>query len=576
MHPPPLSTGGYPDAKVRATNPERGAMRAIHILVLIVLAVGCTPERQPVDLVLRNGAVYTMNPEQPQAQALAISAGRIVAIGSDQTIARTYKGNVDLDLSGQMVLPGFHDSHVHPVYGGVELGQCNLSDLTSIEAITAKVSTCDKDNPGSGWLLGAGWNLSLFPQANPNKSLLDAISTKRPIFLGGADGHSSWANSTALTLAGIERETANPPNGIIERDPNGVASGTLRESAQDVVRAVIPPTTAEALREGLLRGLKMANGFGITSFIDAAAGPKDLEAYRALESSGQLTARVVASIPVTANDADALMHPEDRGTDSRLRTDSAKIFVDGVLEGETAALLDPYLDHPGFSGDLKTSPEELAARVVDLDRRGIQVHMHAIGDRAVRVALDAVAAARKANGPSDNRHHIAHLQLIDPLDRPRFAQLGVIANFQALWAFPDRYIIDVNLPQVGQARVDQMYPIGSVLRAGGRIVGGSDWSVSSMNPLLAIETAVTRSDPTGHIAGVLNEAERVSLADMLAAYTINGAYLMHQEKTTGSLEVGKAADLVVLERDLFKTAPQDIGEVAVTRTMLDGATVYSR
>jgi hypothetical protein len=202
--------------------------------------------------------------------------------------------------------------------------------------------------------------------------------------------------------------------------------------------------------------------------------------------------------------------------------------------------------------------------------------MHAIGDRAVRVALDAVEAARKANGPSDNRHHIAHLQMIDVLDRPRFAQLGVTANFQALWAFPDQYITDVNLPQVGQARVDQMYPIGDVLRAGGRIAGGSDWSVSSMNPLLAIETAITRSDPTGRINGVLNESERVSLQDMLAAYTVNGAYLMHQEKSTGSLEVGKAADVIVLERDLFKIPPSEIGEVPVTRTIFDGATVYLR
>lgn len=187
-----------------------------------------------------------------------------------------------------------------------------------------------------------------------------------------------------------------------------------------------------------------------------------------------------------------------------------------------------------------------------------------------------MAAARNANGPSDNRHHIAHLQLIDPADRPRFAQLGVIANFQALWAFPDQYITEVNLPQVGQARVEQMYPIESVLRAGGRIVGGSDWSVSSMNPLLAIETAITRSDPSGRISGVLNASERVTLPDMLAAYTINGAYLMHQEKLTGSLEVGKAADMVVLERDLFSIPPQQIGEVAVTRTILDGATIYSR
>ena len=551
-------------------------MRGLLLLLCVILAIGCGPQRENVDLVLRNAAIYTMNPAQPEAQALAVSAGRIVAIGSNEAIAQGYAAKRDVDLLGQMVLPGFHDAHVHPVHGGVELSQCDLNDLATVAEITAKVGACNANSLGSGWLLGGGWNLGLFPRANPNKALLDAISMQRPIFLGGADGHSSWANSAALALAGIERETPNPPNGIIERDANGDASGTLRESAQDLVRAVIPPLSAQARRDGLLRGVKIANGFGITSFIEADAGAEELAAYRALMGSGELTARVVASIGATNADADALMRPEDRGRDARLRADAAKIFVDGVLEGETAALLAPYLDNPGFSGELKMSPEALSAQVVELDRRGIQVHMHAIGDRAVRVALDAVEAARKANGPSDNRHHIAHLQLIDALDRPRFAQLAVTANFQALWAFPDQYITDVNLPQVGQARVDQVYPIGSILKAGGRVAGGSDWSVSSMNPLLAIETALTRSDPTGRIPGVLNEAERVSLADMLAAYTTNGAYLMHQEALTGSLEVGKAADLVVLERNLFEIPPQEIGEVAVTRTLLDGETVFER
>jgi len=552
-------------------------MRGLCLVLLSALVVGCAPARQSVDLVLRGGAVYTLNSTQPQAQALAVASGHIVAIGTDREIAEGYQGKVELDLAGQMVLPGFHDGHSHPVFGGVELAQCSLSELTTVDGILEKVRACNDASTGIEWLLGAGWDLSLFAQANPSKALLDAISTQRPIFLGGADGHSSWVNSKALALAGIDRDTPDPPNGIIERDASTrEATGTLRESAQDLVRAVVPPLSAAARRDGLLRALNRANGFGITSIDDADAGADELAAYRDLDRSGQLTARVVASIPATSIDADALMHPEDRTTGARLRTDSAKIFIDGVLEGETAALLDPYLDHPGFAGDLKMSPEALNARVIELDRRGIQVHMHAIGDRAVRVALDAVAAARQANGPSDNRHHIAHLQLVDQADRPRFGQLGVIANFQALWAFPDLYITDVNLPQVGRARVDQMYPIGSMLQTGARIVGGSDWPVSSMNPLLAIETAVTRSDPTGRIAGVLNESERVSLEQMLAAYTLNGAYLMHQEQLTGSLEVGKAADLVILARDLFKIPPQEIGEVVVTRTLLEGVTVYPR
>ena len=516
-------------------------MRSTSLLLIVISLVACAPAKQTVDLVMHHGAVHTMNPAQPDAEALAVDAGRIVAIGTNDAIARAYVGKDTIDLQGQMVLPGFHDAHAHPAYDGVTLSQCNLVDLDSIDAIVAKVRACNDEQKDDGWLVGSGWNLALFPQANPSKALLDAVSTTRPILLAGADGHSSWANSKALELAGVKRGTPNPEKGVIERDANGEPSGTLRETAQDLVRGVVPPVSADARREGLVKALQMANGFGITSIVEAAARPDLIEAYRSLEANGGLTARVVASIAISdPNDlaeANALIRPQDRATAARLRADSVKLFIDGVLEGETAALLQPYLDRPNWSGELKFKPAELNALVTELDRRGVQVHMHAIGDAAVREGLDAFAAARAANGPTDNRHHIAHLQLVDPADRPRFAELGVIANFQALWAFPDKYITDVNLPQVGQARVDQMYPIASLLHAGARIVGGSDWAVSSMNPLLAIQTAVTRSDPTGQIPGVLNAAERVSLAEMLAAYTINGAYLMHQEKDTGSLEV---------------------------------------
>jgi predicted amidohydrolase YtcJ len=558
------------------TSTQGGGIVRLYAVVFLALTFGCSAERQQADLILTGGAIYTMNPTQPQAQAIAVSGGRIVAVGSNEQVKAEYQSDVDIELNGQMVLPGFVDAHMHPVSGGVELAQCDLNEMATVDAILAKVKACGIADPGTGWLVGGGWNLALFPQANPNKSLLDGVSVARPILLGGADGHSSWANSRALAMAGIGRDTPNPPNGVIERDAAGEASGTLRETAQDLVRAFVPPLSPQAREDGLMRALAMANGYGITSFTDAAAGVDELAAYEAIAAQGKLTARVVASIKVTEPNADALMHADDRGNGARLRRDSAKIFIDGVLEGETAALLEPYLDRPGHMGQLNVEPQQLSARVVDLDRRGIQVHMHAIGDRAVRVALDAVAAARAANGPSDNRHHIAHLQLVDAADRARFAQLGVVANFQALWAFPDHYVTDVNLPQVGQARVDQMYPIASVSRAGATIVGGSDWSVSSMNPLPAIETAVTRSDPSEQISGVLNENERIPLADMLAAFTKNGAYLLHQEHDTGTIEVGKLADLVVLRHNLFEIPPDQIGEVEVTQTLLEGKTVFAR
>ena len=331
-------------------------MRGVCACLILLCSAACAPAKQPVDLLLHHCAVYTMNPTQPRAEALAVNGGRIVAVGTDAAVLSAYDGKETVDLRGQMVLPGFHDAHAHPAYDGVTLTQCNLVDAETVAAIVAQVRACNDAQTDDGWLIGAGWNLALFPQANPGKELLDAVSSTRPIMLTGADGHSMWVNSKALALAGIERSTPNPPKGVIERAANGEPSGTLRESAQELVRAVVPPISADARRDGLVKALRMANGFGITSIVEAAARPDDVAAYRALAASGQLTARVVASVEISnANDhveADALIHPQERGSNARFRTDSAKLFIDGVLEGETAALLQPYLDRPGYAGDL--------------------------------------------------------------------------------------------------------------------------------------------------------------------------------------------------------------------------------
>jgi predicted amidohydrolase YtcJ len=550
-------------------------MRRLALGFVALCLLGCAQPKEAADLLLIHGRVYTVESAQPWAEAVAVRDGRIVAVGSSEDLAARYDARSTRDLGGQMLLPGFHDAHVHPEGAGVELALCNLNEAATVDAIVAKVRACVETTPGDGWIVGGGWNLSLFPEAHPRKELLDAITTVRPIVLTGADGHSSWVNSKALELAGITADTPNPTHGIIERDrATGEATGTLRESAQGLLRAVVPSPTMAEREAGLARALDVLNGFGVTSFVDASVDGQNLDVYRALLSRGELSAKVVASVEASVEGLDALVQPGDRGSASRLRVDAVKFFLDGVLEGETAALLEPYIGRDGAAGQLNVEPDVLAERVRALDARNVQVHMHAIGDRAVRAGLDAIEAARVANGDRDNRHHIAHLQLIDPTDYPRFAALGVLPNFQSLWAFPDAYITDVNLPVVGEARVDRMYPIGSLHRAGARIVGGSDWSVSSANPLLAIETAVRRQDPEGAVAGVLNAAEAVPLETMLAASTINGAFLMHQENDTGSISVGKAADLVVLDRDLFAIPAEDLSEAKVVATYLDGVLVH--
>lgn len=552
-------------------------MRRLALGIVALCLLGCAQPKETADLLLIHGRVYTVDSAQPWAEAVAVRDGRIVAVGSSEDLATRYDARSTRDLAGQMLLPGFHDAHVHPEGAGVELALCNLNEAATVDAIVAKVRECVETTPGDGWIVGGGWNLSLFPEAHPRKDLLDAITAVRPIVLTGADGHSSWVNSKALELAGITADTPNPAHGIIERDrATGEATGTLRESAQGLLRAVVPSPTMAEREAGLARALDVLNGFGITSFVDASVDGGNLDVYRALLSRGELSAKVVASVEANVEGLDALVQPGDRGSGSRLRVDAVKFFLDGVLEGETAALLEPYIGRDGAAGQLNFEPDVLAERVRALDARNVQVHMHAIGDRAVRAGLDAIEAARAANGDRDNRHHIAHLQLVDPTDYPRFAALGVLPNFQALWAFPDAYITDVNLPVVGQERVDRMYPIGSLHRAGARIVAGSDWSVSSANPLLAIETGVRRQDPLGEIEGVLNANEAVPLETMLAAYTINGAFLMHQENDTGSISVGKAADLVVLDRDLFAIPAEDISEAKVVATYLDGVLVHGK
>jgi predicted amidohydrolase YtcJ len=536
----------------------------------------------PADLVLINGGIYTVDAERNWAQAAAVRDGVIVAVGDNSEIeALIGSGTHTVDLAGKMALPGFHDAHVHPTMGGYALLGCNLEGLDSVGDIISKVTACAGEDD-QGWLEGHAFDLALFGQNGPHKSLLDAIDTRRPIILWASDGHNAWANSRALELTGITAETMDPALGVIERDPDGSSSGTLRETAQELVRAVLPKPTLESNVEALRTGIAHLNSVGITSYIDAWVGLEDYQSYQSIDQAGDLTARVVTSLTFESgfakhygDDFEQVLAIRDQYESERLNHDSIKFFLDGVLEGETAAVLEPYVGMHGHRGELILSPEELNAAVTRFDAMGLQVHMHAIGDRAVRASLDAIEAARKQNGATDNRHHISHLQLIHVDDIERFASLDTAANFQAAWAYPDQWIMGLNLPVLGAERVQGMYPIRSVERAGGRIIGGSDWNVTSADPLEAIEIAVRRQDALEDAGPVLNEDERVSLETMIDAYTINAAWLMHQEDSVGSIEIGKRADLVVLDRNLFEIPVTEINQAQVLLTLLEGEVVSS-
>ncbi len=556
------------------------------VTLVLVLAAGLAAAcggGQPAeraDLVLRNGAIYTMDTARPRATAVAVAEGKVLYVGDDPGALRLRGGStVVVDLGGKMVLPAFQDSHIHLVTGGIELGLCDLNGLRTKEDIFEKIKAYAAANPGAPWVTGGGWDLPVFPQANPRKEDLDALVPDRPAALSSADGHSAWVNSRALALAGVTKDTADPAGGRIERDPaTGEPTGTLRESAAGLVEGLVPELGPEDHVQGLKAGLGLANRFGIASIIEASAGDRILDAYAALDRSGELSVRVLASLHVDTDkgtaEVDRLVKLRDAYRGARLKSTAAKIFADGVMEPHTAALLEPYLDRPGDRGTPLLEPKAFDALATALDAAGFQIHVHAIGDRAIRMSLDAFEAAGRANGFRDLRHHIAHLELIDPADIPRFKALGVTANFQALWAYADPYIADLTLPILGPARSRWLYPIGSVARTGAVIAGGSDWSVSSMNPLEAIQVALTRRGPDDPPGEAWIPEEKVDLETMLRAYTTNGAWLSHDEKSRGSLVPGKAADIIVLGRDLFKIPSSEIGRVKVLLTLLDGLEVF--
>jgi hypothetical protein len=560
----------------------------IGLLFITALAGGCTQEagdgQQPADLALRNGAVYTVDGARRWSEAVAIRDGRIVFVGPDRDLqAHVGPQTRVVDLQGRMLLPGFQDVHIHPISGGMEANACDLNGLEGVEAYVAKIKEYAAANPGDGWIMGGGWLMSAFgPGGIARRELIDAVVPDRPVMLASADGHTLWVNSKALEIAGITRETPDPPDGRIDRDPaTGEALGSLQEGAGRLVEERAPPATAAEREAGLRYAIKLLNGFGITSIQDASVDEDDLKAYRALDQKGELTLEVVASNWWERDEGmeqvDDFLRLRREYTAGHVNAGTVKVMQDGVMENYTAAMLEPYV-LPGRSDEVRgipmVDPEKLKGIVTRLDAEGFQVHFHAIGDAAIRQSLDAVAAARAANGDRDGRHHISHLEVIQPADVPRFRELGVVANFQPLWACNDPYITDLTVPFIGPERAQWLYPIGSVQRSGAVVAFGSDWSVSSANPFFQIATSIKRRCAPDEALVPLLPAEAIGLADAIAAFTINAAYTNHDEQNTGSIEVGKRANLVVLDRNLFAIDPYEISETKALVTLFEGKVVH--
>nr|WP_202512920.1 amidohydrolase [Streptomyces sp. SID3343] len=539
-------------------------------------------------MVLYNGHVFTGDPGRPRADAVAVGNGRILAVGSVAEV-REHAGAATetVDLSGRMALPGFQDAHIHPVQGGLERLRCDLTGEHTAGATLTKVAEYGAANPDLPWVLGGGWSMEAFPGGNPSGTLLDTVVPDRPAYLLNRDHHAAWVNGKALELAGITRDTPDPADGRIERTAAGDPAGVLHEGAMALVERHVPAASADELTTALLAAQEYLHSLGVTAWQDALIGtyagvPDAFETYLAAAESGRLTARVAAALwwdrSRGREQIAELAARRDRSRIGRFRAETVKVMQDGVAENFTAAMSEPYLDRCGCRsanlGHSYLEPAALNAAFAALADVGFQIHVHAIGDRAVRETLDAFAHARTVHGHTDLRHHIAHLQVVHTEDLPRFADLDVTATVQPLWACHEPQMDTLTIPFLGAERAARQYPFAGLAAAGARLAAGSDWPVSSPDPMLGIHVAVNRVAP-GATAEPLIPEQRITLGAALRAYTAGSAYVNHRDDT-GVLRPGALADIAVLNRDPFEGPVDDIASTTVDATFVGGRCVWDR
>ena len=573
-------------------------LRSFGLYIVLFLLLGCGVEAvkegdqsdssDTADIIFFNGEVYTVDINRSWAQAVAVRGSKIIYVGNDSDVMKFKgKGTRLVDLENRMLMPGFQDSHVHPIEAGMAYIGCSLHDGKSIEDYMKIVADCAKLSEGASFIDGGGWTMDTFKNGLPDKKILDSVVPDKPVILKSATGHQLWVNSKMLEMAEISSSTVDPARGRIDRYPGtNEPSGTVQEnSAMNLVFDKRPDYSKTQMRAALDYGQKYLNQFGVTSVQDAllkldgkeayVGGPTYLEA----DQSGSLTLRVIGALvwntDLGMEQIERIIKSREKFSSPRFTATSVKIWLDGVLEVHTAALLEPYLDREDkYKGELLITPELLDEIVLKLDSMGFQLHFHAIGDAAIRQSLDSLENAAKINGVRDSRHHLSHIELFNPDDVGRLRDLNVVANFQPYWAWADQFITELTMPKLGPERSKWLYPIGSILKTGAVVAFGSDWFVTSGNPMLGIETAITRKDPLTNQSDDFLMHERINLADAIAAYTINGAYVNFMENDAGSVEVDKYADLIVIDRNLFKIPETEISEANVVLTLLDGELVY--
>jgi predicted amidohydrolase YtcJ len=542
------------------------------------------PPDRSADLVITGADIYTVDAARSWSDAVAVRDGRIVAVGAARVAALMGPRTERRHLPGQLVLPGFQDAHVHAPFAGRERLHVDLHDLPGRIAYLDRIAEYAARRPDAAWIVGGGWAMEHFPDGRPHRADLDAIVPDRPVFLFNRDVHGAWVNGCALAVAGITADTPDPPDGRIERDPaTGEPTGTLHEgAAYSFNERFVPMPDRSEWEAAIAHAQAHLHSLGITGWQDAWVTPATLSAYRSMAAAGTLTGRV----------AGALWWDRHRGLEQiadfcEQRTSevgsfhprSVKIMIDGVLENYTGALLEPYCDgcggHTDNAGLAYLDADLLTAAVTELDRLGFQVHMHAIGDRAVRNGLDAVAAAQRSNGYRDRRHHIAHVQLVAPEDIPRFRSLGVVVNCQTYWAQAEPQMEELTIPFLGRERAQLQYPFGDLHRSGATLAMGSDWAVTTADPLAQLEVAVRRIDPERRETAPFLPEQVLSLPVAVAAFTAGSAYVNH-DHDAGTIEVGRRADLAVLDRNIFDPRLGLPADAHVTHTFAAGQAVYER
>ena len=567
--------------------------RVAHILPAVAaaaLAIGVTTlaacARQdaaatPADLVVVNGRVYPGG-GAPFAEAVAVRGNTVLRVGSNAEIrALAGTATVVVDARGGAVVPGLNDSHLHIISGGLSLQQAALGEARSLEELQKVIREFAAAHPDRPWVLGRGWTYMAVPGGLPTRQQLDAAVPDRPAVMVAYDGHTSWANSRALKLAGVTAATPDPSGGAIVKDPKtGEPTGALKESAQELVRKLVPAWTRDDRLNAVRAAVAMAHRYGVTSVQNAGASESDMTLFDELRKAGELKLRLYAAMSVEPEfseaDADAIDRVrETYGNDPVLKTGAVKMYIDGVIESHTAVMLAPYANKP-VKGEPIWKPEEFRRVITMLDRRGWQVWVHAIGDGGVRMTLDAFEQAAAANpAPAvGRRHRIEHIETIDATDIPRFAQLNVIASQQPFHGTPDS--LGVWIPNIGVERASRGWAYGSISKSGGRVAFGSDWAVVSMDPRIGIHTAVNRTSLDGTPAGGWIPGQKIPMTAAVDGYTSGAAYASFDERRKGTLAPGMLADIAIFSTDIFGAAPERFLDAKVETTIFDGKVVYTR